>query len=227
MASFLLNHFTIGDQRNLPTCLVIDCTPKRSNRVHILNFTAGAELFARPTNTHVCVDPHRAFLHACIGGTNFNENRSEFIDVLSRLLRGSDIRSTHDLDERHAGTIEIDERALASMNSTRTANVGALAGVFFEVCSLDADDDAVSNFKMTVNVERTVILRDLVRLRHIGIEVILSRKGARLNGAIECEADSHRQLDSLTVEHRQGARQTERHRVNIGVRIISKTIRRA
>ena len=76
-----------------------------------------------------------------------------------------------------------------------------------------------------VDVQRLVVLADLVRLRHVGVEVVLAVEHARLDRAVERQADAHRQLDGLPVEHRQRAGQAERHRVDVGVRLVAEAVR--
>ena len=106
------------------------------------------------------------------------------------------------------------------------ADVRRLAGVLLEVGPLDADARAVGQVEPAVDVERLVVLADLVRLRHVGIEVVLAVERARLDRAVEGQPDAHRQLDGLPVEHRQRARQAERHRVDVGVRLVAEAVRR-
>ena len=49
-----------------------------------------------------------------------------------------------DLDERHAGPVEVDQRVPAAVDpAARAADVGRLAGVLLEVRPLDADTRAV------------------------------------------------------------------------------------
>ena len=103
----------------------------------------------------------------------------------------------------------------------------ALAGVLFEVGALDADARAVGQVEEAVDVERLVVLADLVRLRHVGIEVVLAVERARLDRAVQGQADAHRQLDRLPVEHRQRAGQAERDRIDVGVRLVAEAVRRS
>ena len=56
--------------------------------------------------------------------------------------------------------------------------------------------------------ERPIELRDLVSLRQVGIEVVLSREDRRrVHLAAERERGANRQLDGVFVEHRQRAGQ--------------------
>ena len=103
--------------------------------------------------------------------------------------------------------------------------MGALAGVFFKVSALNSDALATWQFKPTINVDRLVVLRDLIGLWHIGIEVVLAVKSAWLHFAVESKSNTHRELNCLTVENWQGTRKSESYRINVCVRIIAKTVR--
>ena len=109
--------------------------------------------------------------------------------------------------------------------TARAADVGALARVLLEVGALDTDAHTVREIEEAVDVERLVVLADLVRLRHVGVEVVLAVERARLDRAVEGRADAHRQLDRVLVEHRQRAGQAERDRVDVGVRLVAEAVR--
>ena len=61
---------------------------------------------------------------------------------------GADVGAADDLDQRHTGTVEVDQRVVAAVDApARTTEVRALAGVFFEVGALDADARAVGQLE--------------------------------------------------------------------------------
>ena len=63
------------------------------------------------------------------------------------------------------------------MNTARCAtDVRALARVFFEMCSFYSDTNFAWQHQKTIDVERLVVLADLIRLGHIGIEIVLAMK---------------------------------------------------
>ena len=65
---------------------------------------------------------------------------AQFVDVLAGLLGGTEIGSADDLDERHTGAVEIDQRGVAAVDPpVGTTRVGGLAGVLLHVGALDAD----------------------------------------------------------------------------------------
>ena len=82
-----------------------------------------------------------------------------------------------------------------------------LAGVLLEVGPLDADARAVGQLEPAVDVDRLVVLADLVVLRHVRVEVVLpgERSTAR-TVQLQGQPEPHGQLDRLLVEHRQRAR---------------------
>ena len=111
------------------------------------------------------------------------------------------------------------------MNSTGcSTDVRALACVFFQVRTFNANASATWKHEETVDVQRNVVLADLIRLWHIGIEVILAVEDARLDGTVERDSDTHCQFHSLTVEHRQCSGKPKRHRVDVDVWFIAETV---
>ena len=104
-----------------------------------------------------------------------------------------------------------------------SADVGDFAGVLL-VGPLDADAGPVGQVEPAVDVEGYVVLADLVRLGHVRVEVVLAMEDAPLHGAVERQADAHRQLDGVAVEHRQGAGKPEGHRVDVRVRLVAEAV---
>ena len=71
--------------------------------------------------------------------------------------------------------------------------------------------------------DRLVVLGDLVVLGQIGIEILLAVELAVLSDMqIQGQRGLHRILEHLLVEHRQGARQTAHHRVDVGVGVVAE-----
>ncbi len=116
------------------------------------------------------------------------------------------IRLAHDLDERRAGAIEIDERNVAFVQQ--------LAGVFLHV---NAQNAHAENF--AAGRERLVELRDLIALRQVGVEVVLAREDRRaVNLATGRQPHADRQLDGLAIEHGQRAGIAETNRTDLRIR---------
>jgi hypothetical protein len=168
----------------------------------------------------VGVDAHAAFLHLGVGGADGEED-GVVRDVLP-------LRSAERMSGRltistsgHTGGLKSISEVAAMDATTGAAEVRALAGVLLHVGPFDADPRAVGKGQEAVDVERLVVLADLVGLRHVGIEVVLAVERARLDGAVQCHSDAHGQLDCLAVQHRQRARQAERDRVDVGVGLVA------
>ena len=128
-----------------------------------------------------------------------------------------------DFNQRHAGTVVIDQRTCGTCDPARlTTDVGQLPGVFFHVCSLDvhAPGTAVIQWHVEVAVDsdRLVVLRNLIVLRLVGVEIVLPGESApRHDLAVQRQSDPDRRLDRGPVEDRQRARQAQTYRAHLGV----------
>ena len=131
---------------------------------------------------------------------------AQLFDIPLRLLGRTDVGLGHDLEQRHAGAVVVDERVLGVVDAAAATDVQRLAGVLFEVRTRDADALSV-HLELTVDRDRQVVLRGLVVLRHVGIEVVLPREH-RAFGHVEVErlGDTQRVLDRLLVQHRAANR---------------------
>ncbi len=226
VARFLTHGLAALDQRDLATCLVFNGPPKRADAVDVLDLAAGSQGCARLADADIGVAAHAAFLHLGVAGPDGDEDAAQLADVLAGLLRCADVRPRDDLHERHACPVEVDQRMGAAVDpSTATAEVGALAGVLFEVGALHPDACAVGQGEEPVDVQRLVVLADLVGLGHVRVEVVLAMEGARPHGAVQRQADAHRQFDGLAVEHRQRSGQAEGDGVDVGVRLVAEAVR--
>ena len=225
MAGLLADRLARLEHADLALRLVLDGPADRADRVDVLDLAAGTELGAGKPHADVGVDAHGALLHLRVGGTDGDEDRPQLTHVGLGLLRGADVGTADDLDQRHAGPVEVDQRVVAAMDAaTAAADVRRLAGVLFQVGSLDTDADAAGQVEPSVDADRLVVLADLVRLGHVGIEVVLAGEGRAPHRAVERQTQPHRQLDRLTVEHRQRTRQAERDRIDVGVRLVAEPV---
>ena len=88
------------------------------------------------------------------------------------LLGRAQIRLGHDLHQRDAGPIEVDERHRGMLVVQR------LAGVLLEMQPLDADPDGVAvrqvDDDLALADDRRLVLADLVALRQIRIEIVFA-----------------------------------------------------
>ena len=169
---------------------------ERAQRVEVLHLTARPELgCAASAHRDVGVDAQRALLHPAVRRAGGDEDRPQLVDVAAGLLGAADVGLRDDLDERHAGAVVVDERVVGAVDPAAPADVGRLAGVLFDVGADDSDDRAVGQLDSTADVDRLVVLADLVVLRHVGIEVVLPVEHRRRDARPERHADAHRELD--------------------------------
>ena len=122
-----------------------------------------------------------------------------------RLLGRAQVGLRHDLHQRDAGAVEIDEA------HRRVLVVQRLAGVLLEMQPLDADRRSASpsvevDDDLALADDRLLVLRDLVALRQVGIEVVLAVEDrAQVDLGLQPEPGADRLLDAFLVDHRQHA----------------------
>ena len=148
-------------------------------------------------------------------------------DVGPGLVRGAHVGPAHDLDQGHAGAVVVDQRVVGAVDAARGSGVGRLAGVLLHVGALDADPVAVGQVEVAVDVERLVVLADLVVLGLVRVEVVLAVEGRRPDVAVQGGPDGHGQLHGPLVEHRERARQAEAVGADVGVRLVAERVRAA
>ena len=152
------------------------------------------------------------------------QHRAKLVDVRARLLGRRDLGSAHDLHERDAGAVVVDQRVIGLVDAAATAHVHGLAGVLLEVRALDPDRRA-TDIESAVDEDRLLVLTHLVVLRHVRVEVVLpgeDRRGRHVE--VERLRESQRELDRTLVQHRQRAREPQAHRADVGVRLGAELV---
>ncbi len=144
--------------------------------------------------------------------------------VEARLRRGADVGGGHDLDERHAGPVVVDEGVVGVVDATAAADVRRLAGVFFHMGTLDAYPAVVGQLQPAVDIDGRVVLADLIVLGHVRVEVILAVEQRRPDLAVERQPDAHGELHGAHVEHGERAGQAEAHRADVGVGLVAEGV---
>src|SRR5690606_32812836 len=164
----------------------------------------------------VRVAAHVAALHARLADAERAGDVADRAEIRLRELRravlGTEDRLRHDLDERHARAVVVDERRRGALDAAGgSAHVRELARVLLHVRALDRDVEARAVGKLDLDGalerDRLVVLADLVILAEVGVEVVLPRKAARRRDrAAEREAQADRAQDGLAVDdgHRSG-----------------------
>src|SRR5690606_30523218 len=213
--------------------LVPDGALDRPERVHVLRLGARAERgVGAGAQRQVDVGAHVAALHAGLGDTEGAEDVAQRLHVrarhLGRTLAGALDRPRHDLDQRDARTVVVDERVLRAVDAARgTADVRVLARVLLHVRALDLDAEHRTVLELDVDPpvvgDRLVVLRGLEVLRDVRVEVVLPGEPAALrDGAVQRQADADRVLHGLAVDDGQGAREPEAHRGHLRVRLAAE-----
>ena len=111
------------------------------------------------------------------------------------------------------------------MNSSLgSTEVRGLARVLLQMRTFHTDTYVARQHQPTIDVQRLVVLTDLICLREVGIEVVLSVEGARLHSTVECKPESHRQLHRMAVEYGERTGKTECDGIDVGVGLITEAV---
>ena len=220
MASLLDDGATIDDDLSLAHHFVAHSLLNGLKRVDVFGFGAGAELLLPlGLEGEVGVHAHRTLIHASVGHA---QSLDQFTKC--RNVGAGDLRCTlpcpfdgfsNDLNKGDACSVAVYKRAGSTVDAAIcTAEVGELASVFFHVCAfnLDAPFGAIIQHDIEVAVvgNGLVVLRDLVVLRLIRVEVVLTSKaGGFCDGAVECQANLDRPFHTFGVDYGQCARQAQ------------------
>src|SRR5262249_2049152 len=121
---------------------------------------------------HVHVGAQVALLHVAVAGAEIAHDGTQLRDVGLGLLGGAQIRLRHDLHERHARAVEVDE------GRSGMPVVQRFSGVLFKMQPLDPDLHGLAvgqiDDDLALAHERRFVLADLIALRQIGIKVVLA-----------------------------------------------------
>ena len=163
------------EDRRLALDLEVDRALDRPERVHVLDLDPGAERLrtARPERD-VGLDPHLAALHVGVRRADRAEQQLELLGVAAGLLGGPDLGLGHDLHERRAGPVEVDQADLAT---GRVQPVDELGRVLLEMGARDGHGErSVRRVEgePPERGERQLVLADLVALGQVRVEVVLA-----------------------------------------------------
>ena len=109
--------------------------------VHVLDLRARPQL-VRAGRTHgdVGVDPQRPLLHLGVGDPSSTIGLPQELEEALRLVGRADVRRGHDLDERRAAAVEVDERRVGTADPAGPpSDVDGLGRVLLEMRSHDPD----------------------------------------------------------------------------------------
>ena len=137
--------------------------------------------FARAdrADRHVGVAAERALFQVAVVDADEHQDLAQALQVLLGLGRAAQVGLADDLHQRHAGAVEVDQRARC-----RARAVQVLGRVLFHVHARDAAPlrcaPSTSIVELAVLGQRQLVLRDLVALGQVRIEVVLAREHAAL-----------------------------------------------
>src|SRR5262249_5213879 len=156
----LHNGAAVLDDLDLAPRLVLDSLPDEADRIDVLDLATGVERLTRLAHRDIDVGAQAAFLHVAVASAEVPQYGAQLRDISLRLVGGAQIRLRHDLHQRHAGAVEIDQR------HRRVLIVDRFAGVLFEMQPLDADTDGFTvrhiDDDFALAHDRRLVLADLV-----------------------------------------------------------------
>ena len=88
---FLVDRAAILDDLDLAPRLVLDRLADEIDRVHVLDFAAGAERPARLAHGNVHIGAQRALLHVAVAGAEIAQDRTQFCHIGLGLLGVADV----------------------------------------------------------------------------------------------------------------------------------------
>src|SRR5581483_12308271 len=148
--------------------LIFQRLANEAEGVHILYLGLGAEfLLSAGPHADVRVAAQRALLHIAIADAGIKDDLFQPRQIGIRLLRRADVGLADNLNQRHAGAIQVDGGLLGGLGE---AFVQALAGVLFQVYASDAYllfAPVRRHLDVARLGQRLVILRGLVSLGQI------------------------------------------------------------
>ncbi len=214
----LLDHLVaILDQLDLALHLELDGALHEAEGVDVLDLGASAELgLAHGAHRDVDVAAHRALGHVAVADAEIGDDGVDRLEVGGRLLGTAHVRLGDDLQQRRAGTVEVDAGHAVKVL------VQGLAGVLLQVGVVHPDALGLALFQGDLHFAGTddgvVHLAGLVALGQVGVEVVLAVEHRDLGDlGVDRQPELHRHGHRLLVEHRQYPGQAQIHGAGLGV----------
>ena len=182
-ARLLAQRLARVEGRGLSLDLVGDRTLDRAERVHVLDLDPRAErLGAVRPDRDIRLDAHLAALHVGVGDADRAQQQLQLLGVAAGVLGRADVGLGHDLHERHAGPVEVDQ---ADPLARGPGAVDELRRVLFEMGAPDPDGLRPGRGverEAAVGRQRQLELADLVALGQVRVEVVLAIPARRRRG---------------------------------------------
>jgi hypothetical protein len=153
-----------SEDRTLTIELGIECALDGRERIQILDLRLRAKLArANGARADVGVDAKAPLLHVDVAHLEILEQLLELTQKCACSSSRPEVRFGDDLDQRHAGSIEIDGR-----HAGKTI-VNGFPGVLLQVDTSDPDRERLSvsrrlDGQTALRRQRTIVLRDLITL---------------------------------------------------------------
>ena len=204
-AGLLVDGATCLDLSNLAFDLEADGLAKELEGVEVLDLHLRSEgLAPHGPHRYVGIAAHGAVGEDAVVDPDGNKDGAQLLEVGRGLLCGAQLGLGDDLDEPGAGPVEVDQRV---------GSVGGVRRLPRILLHVDAGDAAPLGLagdledQLAAFAERRIELRDLVALREVGIEVVLSGELALApDVATEGYACAQGQRYSLALQHGERAR---------------------
>ena len=145
VAGLLIDDAALLEHLSLTANLVGKAIVQALKRVEVLELGLGAQLgLAAATQRHVTVAAHGTLLHGAIGNAQRHKDATELFHKQARFLGRAQIGLSHELNQRRAAAVVIDERLGRGGNAALgAAHVHHLGGVLLHMDAQDANGHRV------------------------------------------------------------------------------------
>ena len=152
MAGLLIDDAALLEHLGLAADLVGEAIVQALERVEVLELGLGAQLgLAAATQRHVAVAAHGTLLHGAVRNAQRQKDATELLHKQASLLGRAQIRLSHELNQRRAAAVVVDERLGRGGNAALgAAHVNHLGGVLLHVDAQDADGHRVGTVLATL-----------------------------------------------------------------------------
>ncbi len=199
--------------------LELDGPLQEAEGVDVLDLGAGAEgRLALGAHRDVGVHPEGPLLHVAVADADPAHQLVDLAGIGHRLLGGAQVGLGDDLEQRCSRPVQIDPGVAMKILVQR------LARVLFQVGPGDADllEGPVlqQDLDLTLADDGVLVLADLVALRQVGVEIILTGEDRTLRHLrVDRLAEAHGESHRLAIEHRQDPGQPQIDGAGLGVRL--------
>ena len=199
---------------------ILDGPFQRTERVQVFDFGTGTEFrCAFRHNGNVGIAAETAFLHFAVADIRVFQNRLQLLHIRAGFRGAAHIRFGYNLNQGYAGAVIVNCRRIGSADGQ--AAVHQLAGIFFHMDAGDTDAFFLAvdpDINMPAQADGFIPLGNLVILRQVGIEVILTVHLIELlNVAVQGQTGADCEFNHPLVKHRQGTGHAQADRTHMGV----------